>query len=228
MKEIFISSQGKANPSNFEINLPYCSEIKLVEASIPGSFSNIATSQIIIMGSASGMTVIPIAGGRYTMDNFATYLTGQITSFVGGQVYTVATGPANNFIFSSSTENFSITGDTAAAYVGFTTTGTAASHTGKSVYSGFYSSHMFIKMDKIFGVDNGTVYEGETGILHAVPLCSANTNYRADSDAPWVKLINIFNVLAPTISITVSLKLANGGLVDMNGDNWAMKLYVKL
>jgi hypothetical protein len=229
MKEVLISSINKPDSNSFHIEIPYCSEIRLVEASIPGSFSNVTTSQFTIVGSVSGATVIPIVGGRYTLPDLISYMGTQIGLSIGGQTYSVVAGKRNNIIISSTTETFAVTGGTAATYIGFINTAVASYHEGTSVFYSLYPSHMFIKIDKIFGIDNGTISSGESGILHAVPLCTGSvTNYRSDGDAPWVKLINLFGVTTSTITMQVSLKLSTGAAVDLGGDNWAMKIYIRL
>jgi len=225
MKEILITSIGQSNPSDFNISLPYCSEIKLLEANIPVSFNNVPAGSFTIIGTISGSHTITFAAGRYSQSTFATAAT-ELINTATGQTYTVTVGSANNFVFSS-TETFAISGDTLGAYIGFTTTSTASSHTGYSTFSNFFPSHMFIRIDKVFGIDNGTICN-TSNVFHAVPLCcSGVTVYGSNDSAPWVKLINLFGSVA-TITATVTLQLSNGLAVDMNGDNWSMKIYARL
>ena len=225
MKEILITSIGQLNASSFSVTLPYCSEIKLLEASIPVSFNNVPAGSFTLTGGISGPHTISVAADRYTQASFATYLQTQITAVVAG--YTVAVGSANNFVITSASELFSITGDSMAGYIGLTSTGMDMAHTGQSTFYNFFPSHMLIKMDKIFGIDNGVIFGGGNN-LHAVPMCvTGATNYRSSENAPWVKMINLFGETTG-ITTNITIELSNGLAVNLNGDNWAMKLLVKI
>lgn len=225
MKEILINSVGAVNSSNFTTTLPFSSEIKLLEASIPISFDNVPASSFTIIGGTSGSNLITVSAGRYTQASFATYLQGLINTVILGQSYVVAQGSANNFVFSAA-ESFEIDGGTASGYIGFTTTTSATSHVGLSTSYNFFPSHMLIVIDKVLGIDNGTICNVNS-VFHAVPMCSGGiTNYRADESAPWVKLINLYGDISNSV-LQISLVLSNGLSVNMNGDNWSMKIYAR-
>lgn len=235
MSEVLISSIYRTSGAseNFQANIPSGTEIKLLEASIPASFNNVPSGSFIVVGTTSGSSTINFSTGRYTQTTFATALQTIINTAKAGQTYTIVVNGNNSFTISA-TETFHLdmTGSALAPWLGITgVTSTAASVSGAATLSYFNPSHMLICSADVVGVDNGVIFSPVPySIIHAVPLCPSGTiNYRSDHHAPWVKLVYLFNpnyVDQPT-TLNLNLKLSTGLAVNMNGDNWTIKILVR-
>lgn len=237
MKEILISSAFALNgtPNDFNAIIPQnTQEIKILEVSLPMSFNNIPDGSFIVNGSITGATTVTITGGRYTQTYLATLIQSLLVAAKPGMNYTVTVGLNNSFTFLA-TESFilNFTGSTLMPYLGFSGISSSANtHTGISTLSQFNPSHMLICSNNVFGIDNGVIFNQmpQGGILHAVPMCSSGTtNYRSDDTAPWVKLVYLFNPvkIEQNQTINFKLQLSNGLAVDMNGENWTIKLLLR-
>ena len=225
MKEIIVDSFLRTNGTNesFTLTIPYCLEMKLLEAYIPISFFNIGAGTIIINGTNTGVSNIIVPAGRYTPATLATYIKDQLVILKPTETYNVGCDLANRFNINS-TETF-IADFTTFPYIGFTgIQPLSADITGLSTTATFHVPYAMIKSTNILGYDNGPIVEGQTGILHIVPLCNGTmADYRSSPEAPWVKLIMPIEY-TPTITVNFSI-YTNG--FDLNGARWVAKVLIK-
>ncbi len=225
MKEIIVDSFLRTNGTNenFTVTIPYCTEMKLLEAYIPISFFNVTAGSFIITGTNSGIDTVSVPGGRYTQNSLATYVKDQLTTLKPLETYNVGVDLTNRFIISS-TETFT------ADFALFTSMGFSGvyalsnSITGASTTTIFQVPYALIKSSNILGYDNGPMVTGNTGILHVVPLCNGSmADYRSSSEAPWVKIIRPIEYSA-TIDVNFSI-YTNGE--NLNGARWVVKILTR-
>ncbi len=230
MWEVLIISSNRTTGSNenFNITIPFCSEIKLLEANLPDTFDNVFAGSFTITGTVSGLTTIMVSAGRYTASSLASALTAAMSGILAG-AYSVTANDLAEFTIATVAELF--TADfTNFPQIGFAgVQPQASSITGQSALDTFSPPYMFVKSNNIYGTDNGTIVpnSGITGIIHAVPLCPAGiTNYRSRDDAPWVKYIG-----QPAFETDFNFNLYVGTtapvLANLNGAVWSIKLLCK-
>lgn len=225
MKEIIIDSQFRTNGTNesFNVVIPYCTEIKLLEAYIPISFFNITAGSFIINGTNSGVSTIGVLAGKYTQNTLTAYVQNQLNILKPLETYTVGVDLANRFSIVSS-ETF--TADfTLFAGMGFTGIYPLSNTiTGSSTTAIFHVPYATIKSANILGVDNGTLITGSTGVLHVVPLCSSGAAiYRASEESTWAKIIMPIQYSA---AININFSIYTNGQ-DLNGARWFIKILTK-
>ncbi len=228
MREIIISSENRLSgtPEDFQIDFDSKgTQMKLLEASIPISFTNILGGSFNITGTTSGLNTITLDTNRYSINTLADHIKAQLTSVIVGQLYTVTAGQSSELIIASSTEQFSLDFSLSTLTIGFSgITPVAPSQTGTSLSSILQvASHILICSNDIRGIDNGTTIAGTSThhILHAVPLCGSGiANYRSSKISTWIKI---------TKPITgFYLAFPNGFVVDLKGSNYAFKLLIEI
>jgi len=236
MKQFLISSKYRTSgtSSGFVItsNYPYQTyrEVKLIEAVIPVTYNN-AAGTVTVIGTNSGTTAITIVPDKYTLAGLAAYFQAQLTAQLPGRMYTVTYTNTGFFTISSSTESFSLTFTSAnAAAFGFSpgTTATAASVTSTtSAIDGLQiDSYINVCCNQVGGIDNGSIVLEATQtqgfVLESVIPCDVGvTKFRNSDDAPWVLLPG------SQLPNNFYLTFTNGSIVDLNGADWAIKIWVR-
>lgn len=223
MNEIIISSENRLSGTieNFTITPIKATKIKLLEAYIPMTFNTVPAGDFTITGSISGANTISVALDRYTQDSMATYLQSLILAVKIGHTYTVTVDKAGRFVFTSTTETFSLdfTGSTIATYIGISgLVGPAASISGTSTTSKYNPPRILVCSNQIRGIDNGTIILNSTkkNILHAVPVCGTITHYRSSSKTAWCNLISEID--------NFYLAFDSDLPVNLNGSDWSIKI----
>ena len=225
MKEIIIDSALRTNGTNenFTVAIPYCSEMKLLEAYIPISFNNIGAGTITFTGTNTGASVVAIPAGRYTPATLSEYIKSQLIAAKPSETYNVGTDLTNRFNINA-TETF-VADFTNFTYLGFSgVQPLSSSITGTSTTSIFHVQYALIGSTDILGYDNGPMVPGRSGILHVVPLCNGSmVDYRSSPEAPWIKIIRGMEY-TPIININFNI-YTNGQ--DLNGAGWVAKILIR-
>lgn len=225
MKEIIIDSFLRTNGTNenFNVLIPYCTEVKLLEAYIPMSYFNVHAGPIAITGTNTGVSVINVPAGRYTQKMMATFLQSQLTTMKPGENYTVGVDLVNRFTIAAN-ETF-VADFTLFAYLGFTGVQPLANNiVGSSTTTVFQIPYILIKSSNIMGTDNGPILEGQSGgILHVVPTCCGEAlDYRTSAETPWFKVIT--RSWSPIINMNFAIQVEN---FTFNGARWVIKILIR-
>lgn len=229
-KTFIVSSRNltSGTKNNFTINTNFpennYSRIKLLEASIPMSFST-ASGNIIFTGDISGILTITIPPAKYDLNSLQIFIQNALSAKVG-QVYIVSYTSTGFFTFSA-TENFSIDfSPTNAAAFGFNLNSpNAPTHT--SLFSALSAlrgdEFICVCSGDIYGIDNGTIImqqnQIENHILAAIPTCcSGYVQFRNSNDTTDAFLVN------KKIPKNFYLTFTNGSAVDLGGADWSIKV----
>lgn len=224
MKELIIDSFLRTNGTNenFNVVIPYCREIKLLEAYIPMSYFNVNGGSFTISGTSSGLSTFIIPSGKYTQTCLAKYIQSLLDAQKPGFGYVVGVDLVDRF---NITSNETFTADfTLFEYLGFEGTQPATtSITGNSTTTILNFPYILIKSSNILGVDNGPILSGNSNILHVVPTCSGKAlDYRTSDSTPWFKIITAG--YTATINMNFSI-YANG--FSFNNARWVIKVLIR-